>query len=132
MFLPEHYQDSTTLIYPGQARDDRRRAVYFLGPSSLLSPCPGGEADIRTDFQDEHCFHEGSTYQAATITTRGHPITFTETHFSLSCISRLLQEHFLIHSLTESRLLPERGLLLPKFLVFECVGRAGASVPPRR
>ena len=47
---------------------------------------------------------------------------FYETHFSLNTLSEILEENkFLIKSLTESKAVPDKGIYLPKYLLFECV-----------
>ena len=78
--------------------------------------------DKAMNFKKENYFKEGSNYNAEAATNAGNKITFNETHFSLSYISKVLRENgFFIKSIVESKNIPEKGIYLPKYLVFECV-----------
>jgi 2-polyprenyl-3-methyl-5-hydroxy-6-metoxy-1,4-benzoquinol methylase len=92
-------------------KENGRFIFSILHPFYLVSQ--GGMADITTDFESQNYFNEGTTYRAETLTNAGNKIQFTETHFSLSFTSKLLKDYFFIQSLTESKQLPEKGILLP-------------------
>ncbi len=78
--------------------------------------------DKAVSFDPKGYFNEGSNYRAEALTNAGNKMTFDETHFSLTFISKLLREqNFLIRSISESRQVPEKGMFLPKYLVFECI-----------
>ncbi len=74
------------------------------------------------NFKKENYFKEGSLYNAKALTEKGNEIVFTETHFSLNYIAKLLKENgFLIKNLKESRAVPSKGIYLPKYLVVEAI-----------
>jgi len=75
-------------------------------------------------YQDDpaNYFNEGSPYRSEAKTNAGNTMVFNEAHFSLTKISELLSKNgFLIKSMVESKQVPEKGMLLPKYLAFECV-----------
>jgi cyclopropane fatty-acyl-phospholipid synthase-like methyltransferase len=78
--------------------------------------------DKATDFSPVNYFNEGSLFRSEAQTNAGNKMVFEEAHFSLSRISRCLMENgFLIRSIVESKQVPDKGMLLPKYLAFECV-----------
>lgn len=78
--------------------------------------------DHAVAFRAEQYFQIGSSYDAEATTTTGTVIHFHETHMTVGHISQTLRDNtFVIRQLFESGAVPEKGILLPKYLVFECV-----------
>jgi len=101
-------------------RPDGRFIVSVLHPL-ILSPNQD-DSDRPVNFNPVNYFNEGSPYRSEAKTNAGNTMVFNEAHFSLTKISELLQKSgFLIKSLVESKQIPEKGMLLPKYLAFECV-----------
>ena len=79
-------------------------------------------SDRPLTFRAEDYFMEGHVYRAEARLKNGKRIKFIETHFSLSFLSEKLEEAgFLIKRIHESRILPERKMCLPKYIILECV-----------
>ncbi|MBI4093606.1 class I SAM-dependent methyltransferase [Candidatus Kaiserbacteria bacterium] len=78
--------------------------------------------DKATDFKPENYFTEGTQYHAEALTNAGNEMRFNESHFSLTRISEAMQKSgFVIRKIIESRQVPEKQMLLPKYVAFECV-----------
>jgi 2-polyprenyl-3-methyl-5-hydroxy-6-metoxy-1,4-benzoquinol methylase len=79
-------------------------------------------ADKATGFKKEDYYKEGHTYEAKADIRGGGRFTFHETHFSLTYLSKELEKNgFLIKGIIESKSVPEKGMHLPKYIVFECI-----------
>ncbi len=101
-------------------RQKGRAIISTLHPL-YLSP-DQDSSDKAVDFKKENYFREGCVYKSEAVTREGRKIVFSETHFSLNFISKKLEENKLITTrLIESRPVPEKGIFLPKYLVFECI-----------
>ena len=101
-------------------RPDGRFIVSVLHPL-ILSPNQD-DFDRPVNFDPANYFNEGSPYRSEAKTNAGNTMVFNEAHFSLTKISELLSKNgFLIKFMVESKQVPEKGMLLPKYLAFECV-----------
>src|SRR3989344_5874770 len=101
-------------------RPDGRFIVSVLHPL-ILSPNQD-DFDRPVNFDPANYFNEGSPYRSEAKTNAGNTMVFNEAHFSLTKISELLSKNgFLVKSMVESKQVPEKGMLLPKYLAFECV-----------
>src|SRR3990167_11087682 len=101
-------------------RPDGRFIVSVLHPL-ILSPNQD-DSDRPVNFNPVNYFNEGSPYRSEAKTNAGNTMVFNEAHFSLTKISELLSKNgFLIKFMIESKQVPEKGMLLPKYLAFECV-----------
>ena len=101
-------------------RPDGRFVVSVLHPL-ILSPNQD-DSDRPVNFDPANYFNEGSPYRSEARTNAGNTMVFNESHFSLTKLSDLMQKNgFLIKSMVESKQVPEKGMLLPKYLAFECV-----------
>jgi ubiquinone/menaquinone biosynthesis C-methylase UbiE len=81
--------------------------------------------DRATDFRFENYFKEGHKYKAEAVTTKNRKINFEDTHFSLNFISNLLEKNsFCIKKIRESDSVPEIGVYVPVYIVFECAKTA--------
>src|SRR3990167_2847523 len=84
-------------------RPDGRFIVSVLHPL-ILSPNQD-DYDRPVNFDPANYFNEGS------------PMVFNESHFSLTKLSELMRKNgFLVKSMVESKQVPEKGMLLPKYL----------------
>lgn len=80
--------------------------------------------DIVLNFKPDQYFKEGSNYSTKATTSKGNALTFTETHFSLNFIQKVLTENkFIINQLQESKSMPKLGVYLPTYLVFEALNK---------
>ena len=101
-------------------RPDGRFIISVLHPL-ILSPNQD-DSDRPVNFDPANYFNEGSPYRSEAKTNAGNTMVFNESHFSLTKLSELMQKNgFLIKSMVESKQVPEKGMLLPKYLAFECV-----------
>lgn len=101
-------------------KPDGRFVLSVLHPL-ILSPNQD-EYDKAANFDPANYFNEGSSYRSEAKTNAGNTMVFNEAHFSLTMVSELLKKHgFLIKSIVESKQMPEKGMLLPKYLAFECI-----------
>ena len=101
-------------------RPDGRFVVSVLHPL-ILSPNQD-DSDRPVNFDPANYFNESSPYRSEARTNAGNTMVFNESHFSLTKLSDLMQKNgFLIKSMVESKQVPEKGMLLPKYLAFECV-----------
>lgn len=99
---------------------DGRFIFSVLHPLYLVSD--QDTYDKAVDFSFENYFVEATRFASEALTNQGNKMTFEETHFSLNCISRLLTKYgFLTRSLRESNQISQKGMFIPKYLVFECV-----------
>ena len=99
--------------------DNGRLIIGFLHPL-FLHPIQKVN-DRATDFRHENYFKEGHKYRAEAVTAKNRKIVFSDTHFSLDFISRLLEKNgLLIRKIRESRSVPEIGVYVPVYIVFEC------------
>lgn len=101
-------------------RPDGRFIVSVLHPL-ILSPNQDN-FDKPVSFNAANYFNEGTPYRSQAKTNAGNTMVFNESHFSLTKLSELMQKNgFVIKSMVESKQVPEKGMLLPKYLAFECV-----------
>ena len=101
-------------------RPDGRFIVSVLHPL-ILSPNQD-DYDRPVNFDPSNYFNEGSPYRSEAKTNAGNTMVFNESHFSLTKLSELMRKNgFLVKSMVESKQVPEKGMLLPKYLAFECV-----------
>ena len=101
-------------------RPDGRFIVSVLHPL-ILSPNQD-DYDRPVNFDPANYFNEGSPYRSEAKTNAGNTMVFNESHFSLTKLSELMRKNgFLVKSMVESKQVPEKGMLLPKYLAFECV-----------
>lgn len=124
------------LVIPSLSGADKLDALFGVARQKLK---PGGkfvlsalhplyvssDADMwdkATDFKPENYFDEGSKYQAEALTNAGNEMHFNETHFILTRISEAMRKNgFVITKIIESKQVPEKQMLLPKYIAFECV-----------
>ena len=101
-------------------RPDGRFIVSVLHPL-ILSPNQD-DFDRPVNFDPTNYFNEGSPFRSEAKTNAGNTMVFNESHFSLTKLSELMRKNgFLVKSMVESKQVPEKGMLLPKYLAFECV-----------
>lgn len=99
---------------------DGRLIFSALHPFYLIKETGGH--DVAQNFKYEDYFNEGSTYRGEATAQNGGTVVFNETHFSITFVSKILTTHgFLIRKLVEGRVAPEKGIPLPRYLIFECV-----------
>lgn len=89
----------------------------ILHPFYLLSNHP---LDHPKNFKEENYFNEGSNFQSEALTNKGNKMIFEECHFSLTYLTKLMNENDLvIQKLIESKSVPEEKHYLPAYLIMK-------------
>jgi 2-polyprenyl-3-methyl-5-hydroxy-6-metoxy-1,4-benzoquinol methylase len=95
------------------------RFIFSTLHPLYLSP-DQDQYDRATGFKKENYYKEGHSYKAESKISGGSDFTFNETHFSLTFLSKVLEKNgFLIKRIIESKSVPEKGMYLPKYIIFD-------------
>jgi ubiquinone/menaquinone biosynthesis C-methylase UbiE len=97
-------------------KQNGRLIISTLHPFFVI---PDSTIDSTISFNKRHYFNEGHKYKSRAYLSKGGYIKFTETHFSLSYISKAMMDNGLfIKQILESKQSPRFSVYLPKFIIF--------------